>query len=264
MSNSKKTHELIRQNEKNVKKSLKHDVNLQKNSTFYFQIGLIVCLLAAYGLFEMKFETIIPKEYVHVEEDIYNVEETALTVFKVYEPEVKPVEKQQQTVFVDEHIIVEDDTPDVVETLKLVTEPVSTNEPIAPEGLSETIEVPVDTKVDFVSVEIVPIYPGCEKKKTNAERRKCMSEKITKLIQKKFDTELATELGLKGKQVIQTQFTIDKEGQVTNIKTRAVHPKLEKEADRVINKIPEMEPGKQRDKNVGVIYNLPIIFKVQN
>ena len=44
----------------------------------------------------------------------------------------------------------------------------------------------------------------------------------------------------------------------------SVHSKLKKEAERVINKIPEMIPGKQRDKAVGVIYTLPIVFFVQN
>ena len=60
MSNQKKTHDLIRQNEQNVKKAQKHDANLQKNSTLYFQIGLIVCLLTTFGLLETKFETANP------------------------------------------------------------------------------------------------------------------------------------------------------------------------------------------------------------
>ena len=53
MRNPKETHELIRQNEQIVKKPQKHDANLQKNSTIYFQIGLILCLFMVYGLFEM-------------------------------------------------------------------------------------------------------------------------------------------------------------------------------------------------------------------
>lgn len=60
MKNSKTPHELIRQNEQIVKQSQKHDTNLQKNSILYFQVGLIVCLLAALGLLEMQFENRIP------------------------------------------------------------------------------------------------------------------------------------------------------------------------------------------------------------
>jgi protein TonB len=91
-----------------------------------------------------------------------------------------------------------------------------------------------------------------------------MSEKLTKLIQRKFKTNLASDLGLSGIQRIQTQFTIDKTGTIIDIKTRAPHPKLENEAERVINTIPEMQPGKQRDKAVGVRYVLPISFQVEN
>nr|WP_262910798.1 energy transducer TonB [Wocania arenilitoris] len=91
-----------------------------------------------------------------------------------------------------------------------------------------------------------------------------MSKKITNLIQRKFQgDDIASEYGLTGVQKIDVQFTIDKTGKVNNIKTRAPHPKLEGEVIRVINLMPEMTPGKQNDKNVDVIYTLPIKFKVQ-
>lgn len=90
-----------------------------------------------------------------------------------------------------------------------------------------------------------------------------MSNKIGKLISKKFNTEIGGEHSISGKQIIQTQFTIDKNGEVTNIKVRGPHPILEKEAERVIGKIPKMKPGMQQDKPVGVIYTLPITFFVK-
>ena len=264
MSNPKKTHDLIRQNEKIVKKSQKHDVNLQKNSTFYFQIGLIICLLTSYGLLEMKFETVLPKETVYKADETDIMDDEPMTAFTVYKPEVVKVQQKKRSTNFEEFIVKENNDPKVIETLEPVVEFTNTNPDIIdPDAMESLVEEPTDYDVDFKKVEIVPIYPGCEKKSTNAARRKCMSEKITKLIQRKFDTSLASELGLKGRQTIQTQFTIDKKGQVTNIKTRAVHPRLEKEADRVINKIPEMTPGKQRDKNVGVIYTLPIKFDIK-
>ncbi|WAC03714.1 hypothetical protein N7U66_09945 [Lacinutrix neustonica] len=55
MNNSKKSKKTVRQNEKFLPKSQKHDVNLRKNSTLYFQIGLIVCLPASYTALEMTF-----------------------------------------------------------------------------------------------------------------------------------------------------------------------------------------------------------------
>ena len=91
-----------------------------------------------------------------------------------------------------------------------------------------------------------------------------MSERITKLINNKFNTDIGYKYGLSGRQRIHTQFTIDKNGNITDIKIRGPHHALEKEANRVINKIPKMEPGLQRKVPVGVIYTLPIIFDSRN
>ena len=263
MSNQKKTHELIRQNEQNVKKPQKHDANLRKNSTLYFQIGLIICLFLVYGLFEMKFETDIPVESGYVYEP--TTEEIRIENFSVY---VEPVEEMksepQKSIKIINKIIEVDNNEDLKEVFNIKTPDENTTSDAI--GINDIVvdSPPIDeTPFDFISVEEVPVYPGCENRTTNLAKRKCMSEKITKLVQKKFNTNLGSELGLSGKQVIRTQFKIDKTGHVTEIKTRGTHPDLEEEAARVINKIPEMTPGKQRDKNVGVIYTLPIVFSVQ-
>ena len=82
-------------------------------------------------------------------------------------------------------------------------------------------------------------------------------------IKKNFNSGLAQELGLaSGIKKIFIQFTIDKNGNITNIKIRAPHKSLEKEALRVMNLLPKMTPGMQRDKPVNVRYVQPIIFKV--
>ena len=90
-----------------------------------------------------------------------------------------------------------------------------------------------------------------------------MSDKITKFVQKKFNTDLAGDLGLTGKQRISVIFKIDKKGNVTGVRSRAPHPRLEKEAARVVNMLPKMKPGRQRGKAVVVPYSLPITFFVQ-
>ena len=123
-------------------------------------------------------------------------------------------------------------------------------------------EPPEDLEVILTIVENVPEYPGCERG-SNAEKRKCMSKKIEKFVQRKFNTDLAGDLGLAGKQRISVMFKIDKNGNVTGVRSRAPHPRLEKEAARVINMLPKMKPGRQRGKAVVVPYSLPITFKVQ-
>lgn len=262
MSNPKKTHELIRQNEQIVKKSQKHDANLRKNSTLYFQVGLIVCLLTAYGLLEMTFERqilIVCNLPYESEDDIFVFND----VVKVYDEEVKEKVPEKNNSVIFENPIISEDDPNVKESLGILTEPTSNNHVLNPKDI-KPVERIIEEDVIFNKVEQVPIYPGCENKKTNEDKRKCMSDKITQLVQKKFNTGLGGELGLSGKQTIRTQFKIDKTGHVTDIKVHGTHPELEVEAIRVINIIPEMEPGKQHDKNVGVVYVLPIVFDVQN
>ncbi|MGE5944761.1 MAG: energy transducer TonB [Flavobacteriales bacterium] len=260
MKTPKKSHDLIRQNEQVVKKSQKHDTNLQKNSVLFFQVGLIVCLLAAYGLLEMKFEYKEPKVVGLVPPD--DTEDFVIDIVFVPEtPKLKPIVQPKSISKYKEPEIMPNDTP--LMPLDDAPKPPVINNPISP-GDIIVEEVPEDIPIHLDFIEQVPIYPGCEKEKGNDAKRKCMSDKITKLVQKQFDVDLASELGLSGKQVIRTQFKIDKSGHVTDIKIQAFHPKLKDEAQRVINKIPEMTPGKQQDKSVGVIYSLPIVFQVQN
>ncbi len=152
-----------------------------------------------------------------------------------------------------EEVILEDTETDEVEEIVEI-------EDIAVEAGND--EVIAD--VPFTVIENVPIYPGCEDQKNNADRKKCMSEKITKFVNREFNTSLASELGLSGRQKINVQFKIDSKGNVVDILSAAKHPRLKSEAARVIDKLPKMRPGMQRGKAVGVIYALPIIFQVQD
>jgi protein TonB len=113
--------------------------------------------------------------------------------------------------------------------------------------------------VPFAVIENVPVFPGCEKGNNDA-KKKCMSEQIAKFVNKKFNTDLASDLGLSGRQRINVIFKIDKTGNIVGIRARAPHPGLEREATRVIGLLPKMKPGKQRGKAVTVPYSLPNCF----
>lgn len=261
MKNFKNESDVAGQSNMRNAKSQKHDANLQKNSALYFQIGLILCLLVTYGLFEMKFEE---KNYnlAKVTMDEPFVEVTP-EVFQVEEIVNKKVKKQINTVVLDKDPIVK---PDDFETpsLDILTEPEPYNEPMDADHVVVD-EDPIDPIEIFsvIGVEQVPIYPGCESEKNNKGRLKCMSDNLAKLVQKKFDKDLASELGLSGIQKIQIVFKIDKSGNIIDVQTRAPHAELEREAGRVASQIPQMTPGKQREKPVTVQYALPIIFKAQ-
>ena len=90
-----------------------------------------------------------------------------------------------------------------------------------------------------------------------------MSDYVKQFVSTTFNTGLAGDLGLEGKQRIFVTFKIDKHGNVADVRARAPHPKLEEEAIKVVKKLPHMTPGKQRGVAVGVLYGLPIIFQVE-
>ena len=117
--------------------------------------------------------------------------------------------------------------------------------------------------VPIAELDEVPVYPRC-KGDSNAEKRKCMSAKIAKFVRQKFNTDLAVNLGLTGRQRINVIFKIDTNGNVFGIRSKGPHPRLEQEAVRVINLLPKMKPGRQKGKAVIVPYSLPITFKVKD
>ena len=116
--------------------------------------------------------------------------------------------------------------------------------------------------VPFALIEQVPVFPGCENLGSNDAKKKCMSDKISDFVNKNFNAGLGKELNLSGRNRIIVQFKIDKQGKIVDVRSRAPHPDLEVEAERVINSLPSMEPGKQGGVEVGVMYSLPIVFQV--
>jgi protein TonB len=67
-----------------------------------------------------------------------------------------------------------------------------------------------------------------------------------------------------GKQRISVQFVVDQVGNIVDVQVRAPHKRLEKEAKRVIELLPQMTPGQQQKNAVRVKYNLPIVFEIQD
>ncbi|MGJ5642595.1 M56 family metallopeptidase [Formosa sp. S-31] len=122
-------------------------------------------------------------------------------------------------------------------------------------------DVVSDVEVPFGVVEKIPVYPGCEGV-PQAEQKKCMSDNISRFIGQNFNTGLASELGIKGRQRINVLFKINSKGEIVGVTAKAEHKALEAEAIRVISMLPKMEPGQQKGKVVTVPYALPIVFQV--
>ena len=190
--------------------------------------------------------------------DMLDEEEVPITQQEITPPPPPPPPPP-----VPEEIKVVEDEKEVEETIIKSTE-TNQEEKIVKVKDVKVVEVEEDIEVPFAVIENVPIFPGCEKESGNNAKKQCMSDKIAEFVNKKFNTELAGDLGLSGKQRISVIFKIDKNGEITNVQARAPHPGLEKEAKRVIGLLPKMQPGKQRGKAVTVPYSLPILFQVQD
>ena len=237
------------------KKNPKSDLN--RRSMIFFQLGMILMLFITWRAIENK-----TYEKAEINQDMLNLgddleEDIPITDMNIPPPPPPPPPPAPEVIEVIE------DEADIEETIIESAEVNQEEEIMEIEEIEEAIEEEI-ADVPFAVIENVPVYPGCEKKRSNADKKKCMSEKVQKFVQKKFNTELAGDLGLEGRQRIAVQFKIDKNGDVVNVRARAPHPKLEQEAVKVVKALPKIVPGRQRGTAVGVLYSLPILFQVEN
>lgn len=110
-----------------------------------------------------------------------------------------------------------------------------------------------------------PIYPGCAKKRSEVEKKKCLTSKMLRHIQRKFNSDLVQDVGLKqGINKIIVSFVIDKNGYANVLQVRTNNKRLEKEVIRVIQSLPKMTPGRVNGKTSQMKYVIPIQFKVRD
>tara|TARA_R110001583_G_C5356475_1_gene381094 strand:+ start:22 stop:441 length:420 start_codon:yes stop_codon:yes gene_type:complete len=93
---------------------------------------------------------------------------------------------------------------------------------------------------------------------------KSISEKIKASDQTRFDS-IAKTLNYKGGDQIKVNvlFTINEDGDITDIRARSVHPEFEKEATRVVSELPKMVPAEHNGKRISQKYALPLIFEIE-
>ncbi|MCH3881081.1 MULTISPECIES: energy transducer TonB [Tenacibaculum] len=239
---------------------------LEKFSTVFMQLGLVLTLFTVYAVLE--FETVEKKNLVEdydPGENTYVINETPPMAFIKDIPKPKfhePVKPKTTTIL---SVINKTNDETVSKVINLPsedkTQPIDFNKvPVIKE--EEHIDDNDDPK-SFVFLEEVPIYRGCEGL-PKEENKKCFVRKISKHVQKHFNSGLGQDLGLSsGKKKMYALFVIDKIGNVTQVKIKAPHKRLEKEVQRIVDKIPQFTPGKQQGKPVKVKYTLPITFHVE-
>ena len=234
---------------------------LEKFSNLFMQLGLVLVLFIVFMALEHKTEqkTIAilkpdKKDIVYVEPDI--------DVFFIKEPKVVPkIEIVKAAPFILDEVVKGENN--IIEN---IIDDITVEEPVLID-IDKVVEINIKDEfiedVDFVSIQDAPVFKGCEN--LSKEKNKiCFDKKMKQFVQRNFDVELANEIGLQsGRHKIQTQFVINDKGEVVDIRIRTAYKTLEKEALRIIKKLPKFKPGKQNDRTVKVRYNLPISFSLE-
>ena len=127
-------------------------------------------------------------------------------------------------------------------------------------GGTGTGDEEIENDVQFFAIEQKPMFEQC-KGLPKEEQEKCFKKSLDAFVNKNLVyPDAAIQMGSQGRVVV--QFRIKKDGSVEVINTQGKDKILEKEARRVIEKLPKLIPGKQRDRPVAVIFSYPIVFKL--
>jgi len=140
------------------------------------------------------------------------------------------------------------------------------------EGQNSLQLIPPKSKGELSKEEIIrsitnPIGKGCKKLEgDNKALKKCLSKNISSYVAKKFSKDVIKEVkrkGIKCTNRIYVSFYYNKEGKPEDVAAIASHPLLEKEAIRVVKKLPKVKPGMKNGAPIRVRFMLPIVFRIQ-
>ncbi|MEM7105600.1 MAG: TonB family protein [Bacteroidota bacterium] len=254
---------------------MKHreDISRLRNSSTAFRVGLVIAL----GFVWMAFNWTTDSHYENLksnfDDEIVIEEDIPVTVHpkeklpeppkvmapKIIIPEVEPVAIVQKTT---EPVLIERELL-VPENVKITKKEKTT----PPPKVVEIIDEPEDDEPEiFISVAEMPrfVHNPCEKKKKGEDLYKCAEKAMLEYVYANIRYPvIARDNGIEGKAVI--YFVIDETGEVTLSKVlRDPGGGIGKEALRVVNKMPDWLPGKQRHRPVKVQFTLPIDFQLED
>lgn len=249
------------------KRDQKKQINIKWNSSLFFQLGIVVSLLTVFFVMQMDFEMRVAEVTHPISEGVkeppiidYVID---LDLPKPSTPKKDIVQKKEpikKVVISNDFVVKPDTVPDIETPIAATDEPII-DEPISP------VDSPIVNETDgpklMALVEFVPVFPGCGNLATNEQKVACMSSNIDAFINKNFKKELLENLNPNQTYRVYVNFKIDSKGFVTDVVANSHNDALTKEAQRVISKLPTMKPGKQGDKNVDVLYTVPIVLRIQ-
>jgi len=229
-------------------------VDVFKNTNTFFNFGMTASV--AIALVAMSWTTFEKKINVNLN-DLILEDEVEVEIPRTAEPPPPPPPPPPPAA--PEVIKVVEDKKEIKE-MNIQSTETNQQEVVVKAEKVVVVEEEVEVDVPFAIIEDVPLFPGCEGVAKD-KRKDCFQEKIQAHIRKNFQyPEAALDAGHQGKVFV--SFVIEKDGSVTIANMRAPYPTLEKEAQRIMSKLPKMIPGKQRGKPVRMTMSIPITFKL--
>lgn len=226
-----------------TKKTITADLERQKG--LFLLMGFVLVL----GLIFIAFEW--------TEQEIKVYEQTGMaggpldedTVIVTQRLETPPPPAPEPPVVTPEIKIVENNV--VTESTDAFNSEVKEEEEIKVVKPIETKIEEEDDQVIFVAVEKNPEFPGGME-----ELYKYLGNEVSYPAAQK-------EMGIQGGVIC--QFVVNTDGSIVDVVVvKGVDPELDKEAIRVIKKMPKWIPGEQSKKKVRVKFTLRILFKIQD
>jgi len=232
-----------------IKKSAK--ANLDNYKSIFVEVGLVVSLLFMIVAFNWsssgEVSAVLQDQKQEIEEEI-DVPITEDT------PPPPPEQIEMPVLQTDDFTIVDDDTE--VPSFNFNSEGSEDFEipdiPNIPTNTQPKEEETFEEDIVYDVVQEKPKFKGGDQN----DFSKWVAENIVY-------PPVALENGRSGK--VYLQFRVGTDGKVSNVKVlRGVDPALDKEAVRVVSMSPQWTPGKQHNRNVGVLFTFPVNFTLTN
>ena len=207
-------------------------ISIERKRGLFFQIGLVITLLAVSIALEWK--SYEKTDYSLGKLQMDDLEDEMIPITRQEEKPPPPPPPPPEIIE-----IVEDEV-EIENELEVEETDTDENEFIEQEEEEDSDEV-------FMVVEQMPVFPGGDLG-------------LMKFIQKNTKyPPIAKENDITGK--VYVSYVVNKKGKVTNVKVaRSVDRYLDAEAVRVVKLLPYSSAGKQRGKPVNVQYTIPINF----
>jgi protein TonB len=222
------------------KKTPKAD--LERKKPIFLQAGLILALAVVIYAFEHKTYEQGPGFEIQLQVDDTPEEIVPITKQEIKPPPPPPPKQVTVINIVEDDVEIEDDLE-----LDVEVDQETIIEDFVPFAMEEE---EVEEMEIFTVVESMPGYPGGD-----AARMRFLQENI------KYP-QMARESGIQG--TVYATFVVEIDGSVTDVRIlRGIGGGCDEEAIRVIEAMPNWNPGMQRGKPVRVQFTMPIRFTLQ-